>query len=364
MWYAAAGYKAGRPYTYSDVAMETVLTIQAYLRLPLRAMQGFIEAWFAQSGLDLKCPDYTTLCRRRKSLNIRLRHTPAQGPLHLVIDGTGLKISGEGEWKRRIHGTDGKRRGWRKLHLALDRFSHQVVAKVLTDKDIHDSEVFEELMRQAAASGRPIKSVKADGAYDTAGCYKAAHAHKAVLTTPPRRGATVQCPHIITRDQKIFYIHGAVHLFDTGTELEKYTWVNTDKRLIEQAREALSNNLFPLFVAEGKSASKLQKIKHQPYLHHCYKSFLKEIKEGKRKSDSKKSLFVFGHSLADTDKHIFDKIGKGTISSLFISIYGDQFTEDNQRIIKKAQNLKALRDQHPLDIYFYSAESAQVWGQP
>jgi hypothetical protein len=167
-----------------------------------------------------------------------------------------------------------------------------------------------------------------------------------------------------TRDQKIFYIHGAVHLFDTGTELEKYTWVNTDKRLIDQAREALSNNLFPLFVAEGKSASKLQKIKHQPYLHHCYKSFLKEIKEGKRKSDSKKSLFIFGHSLADTDKHIFDKIGKGTISSLFISIYGDQFTEDNQRIIKKAQNLKALRDQHPLDIYFYSAESAQVWGQP
>lgn len=199
LWYAAAGYKAGRPYTYSDVAMETVLTIQAYLRLPLRALQGFIEAWFAQSGLDLKCPDYTTLCRRRKSLNIRLRHTPAQGPLHLVIDGTGLKISGEGEWKRRIHGTDGKRRGWRKLHLALDRFSHQVVAKVLTDKDIHDSEVFEELMRQAATSGRPIKSVKADGAYDTAGCYKAAHAHKAVLTTPPRRGATVQCPHIITR---------------------------------------------------------------------------------------------------------------------------------------------------------------------
>jgi hypothetical protein len=120
----------------------------------------------------------------------------------LVIDGTGLKISGEGEWKRRIHGTDGKRRGWRKLHLALDRFSHQVVAKVLTDKDTHDSEVFEELMRQAATSGRPIKSVKADGAYDTEGCYNAAHAHNAVLTTPPRRGATVQCPHIITRHYK------------------------------------------------------------------------------------------------------------------------------------------------------------------
>jgi IS5 family transposase len=199
LWYAVAGYKAGRPYTYSDAAVETVLTIQAYLRLPLRAMQGFIEAWFAQGGLDLKCPDYTTLCRRRKTLNIRLRHMAAQGPLHLVIDGTGLKISGEGEWKRRIHGTGGKRRGWRKLHLALDALSYQVVGKVLTDKDTHDSEVFAELMRQAAAGGRSIKSVRADGAYDTTGCYNAAQAHKAVLTTPPRRCATVQCPHIITR---------------------------------------------------------------------------------------------------------------------------------------------------------------------
>lgn len=200
VWYAGGAYKAGRPYTYSDVAIETVLTIQAYLRLPLRALQGFIEAWFASAGLDLKCPDYTTLCRRRKTLTIRLRHTAAQGPLHLVVDATGLKIRGEGEWKRRVHGTGGKRRGWRKMHLAIDALTHQVVGVVLTDKDTHDSEAFADLMRQAASGGRPIGNVRADGAYDTTGCYEAARTYHANLNTPPRHGAVVQCPHIITRD--------------------------------------------------------------------------------------------------------------------------------------------------------------------
>lgn len=166
-----------------------------------------------------------------------------------------------------------------------------------------------------------------------------------------------------TKDQRVFYLHGAVHLFDAGIELEKYTWINSGKRLIEQAREALQSNKFPLFVAEGKSDAKLEKIKHQPYLHHCYKSFLSATKESKRGNDLPKSLFIFGHSLDANDEHIIGKIAKGSISNLFVSIYGNQTSDDNRRIISKAEGLSNLRDtRHPLNVRFYNAETAQVWG--
>lgn len=166
-----------------------------------------------------------------------------------------------------------------------------------------------------------------------------------------------------SRDQRIFYLHGAIHIFDAGTELEKYTWINKGKRLIEQARDALQNNKFPLFVAEGKSEAKLEKIKHQPYLHHSYKSFLNATKESRKKSEPKKSLFIFGHSLADTDQHIIGEIAKGSISGLFVSIFGNPDTDTNQLIISKAQALSNLRDaNHPLQIHFYDAQSAEVWG--
>jgi hypothetical protein len=166
-----------------------------------------------------------------------------------------------------------------------------------------------------------------------------------------------------TKDQRVFYLHGAVHLFDSGTELEKYTWINSGKRLIEQAREALQNSKFPLFVAEGKSYAKLEKIKHQPYLHHSYKSFLSATKEDRRRRDAQKSLFIFGHSLDDNDDHIISKITKGSISNLFISIFGNPESDGNRRIIGKALALKNLRDvRYPLEVSFYNAQSAQVWG--
>lgn len=166
-----------------------------------------------------------------------------------------------------------------------------------------------------------------------------------------------------TRDQRVFYLHGAVHLFDTGPELEKYTWINSGTRLIEQARAALHDNKFPLFVAEGQSWHKLDKIKHQPYLHHCYKSFLSIVKEDRRRGNSEKSIFIYGHSMAKNDDHIIGKIGKGSCSHLYVSIYGNPESDDNKRIISKATALKNLRDiRHPLEINFYDAASAEVWG--
>lgn len=160
--------------------------------------------------------------------------------------------------------------------------------------------------------------------------------------------------------QRIHYLHGALHLFDAGKELKKFTWINTGKRLIEQARQAMDENMFPLFVAEGNSDQKLEKIKHSGFLYHSYKSF------ATRMANSKSCLFIYGHSLASNDFHILTKISHGKIPELFISIYGDIDSEMNQRIVQAANTLiedrKHFNAKYPLKVTYYDAASAKVWG--
>jgi hypothetical protein len=158
--------------------------------------------------------------------------------------------------------------------------------------------------------------------------------------------------------QNVHYLHGAMHLYDAGAQLQKYTWVNTGKPLVEQANEALAANLFPLFVAEGENSQKLAKIQHSAYLHHSYKSFCSECIQGARKA-----FFVYGHSLADSDRHIFDRIGRSKLAHLFISIFGDPDSPRNEAIRAAAERIAARRSAGapPLNIDFYDAESAAVW---
>lgn len=157
--------------------------------------------------------------------------------------------------------------------------------------------------------------------------------------------------------QRVHYLHGALHLFDAGAELQKYTWVNTGKPLLEQAREAMGARKFPLFVAEGKSNQKLAKIKHSAYLHHSYKSFSSQM--GQRND----ALFIFGHSLADNDHHILKKITRGKVRQIYVGIYGDPESHSNTTIIDAANGLAHLRDGNvPLEVAFFDAASAKVWG--
>lgn len=158
------------------------------------------------------------------------------------------------------------------------------------------------------------------------------------------------------RTQRVHYLHGALHLFDAGAELQKYTWVNTGKPLLEQAREAMGTNKFPLFVAEGKSNQKLDKIKHSAYLHHSYKSFSSQMAQ---RSDA---LFIFGHSLADNDKHILKKISRGKIAQVYVGLYGDPESQGNKQIFTAATALANSRGaQVALDVAFFDAASARVW---
>ncbi len=119
--------RRGRGFHYSDTAIETALMLKGLFKLPLRALEGFINSLFQLMAVPLQSPDYSCISKRAKTVDIKYR-LPSQGPVaHLVIDATGLKVYGEGEWKIRKHGKE-KRRVWRKLHLAVDATTHAVIA--------------------------------------------------------------------------------------------------------------------------------------------------------------------------------------------------------------------------------------------
>lgn len=162
-------------------------------------------------------------------------------------------------------------------------------------------------------------------------------------------------------NQNIHYLHGALHLFDSGHQLEKFSWTDTGIRLIEQARKALESGKFPLFVTEGNSAKKMDKITHSAYLFHSFRSF-ESIANAGRGRPGNTCLFTFGVSFSDNDRHIFNKIANGRIKHLYVSLYGDPQSESNKNIIALAEGLKSGRNAHPLGITYYDAASANVWG--
>jgi IS5 family transposase len=176
----------GAQFRYSDTAIECVLTLRSVYHLPLRATEGFARSILGLMGLDLDVPDYSTLCRRAKSLLITLPKE-ADGPLHLVIDSTGLKVYGEGEWKVRQHGYS-RRRTWIKLHLAIDPESHEIRAAIVSEPGITDAEAVPALLEQERG---PIEGVEADGAYDRREVYEELQRRGAKAIIPPRRDAKI-----------------------------------------------------------------------------------------------------------------------------------------------------------------------------
>jgi len=185
-WRYQGPAQQGAQYRYSDTAIQCVLTLRAVYHLPLRATEGFARSIFGLMGLDLDVPDYSTLCRRAKALQITLPKV-AEGPLHLVIDSTGLKVYGEGEWKVRQHGYS-KRRTWIKLHLAIDPESHEIRAAMVSDPGVTDAEAMPDLLEQE--EGR-VEAVEADGAFDRRGVYEALERRGARAIIPPRRDAKI-----------------------------------------------------------------------------------------------------------------------------------------------------------------------------
>jgi IS5 family transposase len=181
----------GRPQDYSDTAIICALTLRNIFRLPLRATQGLVASLISLLQLHITAPDYSTLCRRQSSLILPQYKSNHNKPLHLVVDGSGFKIYGEGEWKMRQHGKE-KRRVWRKLHIAVDESSQDIVMAVISDSNVHDSEVLDLLL--PLKEDIVVSQVTGDGAYDTHNCYNAAIKIGAKPCFPPRINAARNKP--------------------------------------------------------------------------------------------------------------------------------------------------------------------------
>lgn len=162
-WTQSKQGKRGGPRRFSDLAITTALMVKCVFSMPLRALQGFLDSVFKLANIPLVCPRYTCISRRAKEVEISFK-TKTRGVIqHLTIDATGLKIYGEGEWKVKKHGTDGKRRVWRKLHIAVDISTHEIVAAELSLSNVTDAEVFPNLLKQTRLK---IIEISGDGAYD------------------------------------------------------------------------------------------------------------------------------------------------------------------------------------------------------
>jgi hypothetical protein len=178
----------GQPH-YSALAIQTALTLRAVFRLALRQTEGLIGSILQLLGLDLAVPDHSTLSRRAKTLEIPKPCPGSKGPIHLLVDSTGLRLCGPGEWLTEKHGTR-RRRSWRKLHIGVDAETGQILASELTSSEVADGSQVEPLLDQITA---PLASFIGDGANDQAGVYgTVAKCHPdAEVIVPPRATAVL-----------------------------------------------------------------------------------------------------------------------------------------------------------------------------
>jgi hypothetical protein len=184
-WKPAPTGRRGAQRKFSDHAIETALILRLVFKLPLRQAEGFLRSVLSLMGVALEAPDHTTLSRRSQSLNVDLHRVAGDNRIHLIVDSTGLSIVGEGEWAAAKYGGRG-RRGWKKLHLGVDR-PGVIVAGALTDGNADDAKTALDLLD---AIERDITSVTADAAYDTLAIYDVSAARGAEVIVPPAKSAT------------------------------------------------------------------------------------------------------------------------------------------------------------------------------
>jgi hypothetical protein len=184
-WLASPSGRPGHPETFSDAAIQFCLSIKVLFGLALRQTMGMVASLLRMAGLDWPVPDFSTLCRRQKTVSIQIPFRRSDGPLNLLVDSTGVKMRGDGEWQVRKHGP-GRRRQWRKVHLAMDTATGDVRAVEFTSSQTGDSPVLPDLLAQIPVD-QPIGTVTGDGAYDTRACHTAISDRGGTAVIPIRR---------------------------------------------------------------------------------------------------------------------------------------------------------------------------------
>ncbi len=188
-WRAPMTGKRGAQPVYTDIAIEIALTLRLLFRLPLRQTEGFLRSILMLMGLTLPCPDHTTLSRRNATVAVRRQIDRApQGSVRLIVDSSGLKVCGQGEWHTRKHG-EKKHKRWKKLHLGVDA-QGQIVASTVTESHEQDPSQVPDLLSQV---GHVIDRFIGDGIYDQEPVYAAVKQHSpgARVIIPPRKDAVL-----------------------------------------------------------------------------------------------------------------------------------------------------------------------------
>ena len=180
--------RVGHPFVYSDRAIESLLALRELFRLPYRQTEGLARSLVRLMGADVAIPDYTSLAKRAAALAISLDVSRHSSPIDVVVDSTGLKVFGEGEWKMRTHGKS-KRRTWRKLHLTVNPQTQEIEAEVLTENSGHDADQVKGMLNQVA--GR-IRRFYGDGSYDPWKVRETLSTRRIQQIIPPRRDAKIK----------------------------------------------------------------------------------------------------------------------------------------------------------------------------
>jgi hypothetical protein len=188
IWLYTGEKQRGSQFDYTDQAILIMLTVKEVFHLTNRGVEGFVCSLFRMMKINLPVPDHSTLSKRGKDLKVKLPKETSQS-LNIVMDSTGLKIYGEGEWKVRMHGVS-KRRTWRKLHVVANPEDGEIQAVLLTENNVSDDQAAEKLLEQIEQT---IIEFAADGAYDKRKVYDSLNAHSpdVIILIPPRKNARI-----------------------------------------------------------------------------------------------------------------------------------------------------------------------------
>ena len=211
-WKYAGKKQRGSQFDYSDEAILIMLMVKEVFHLTNRQTEGFVRSLFEMYKIGLQVPDHTTLSKRGKKLKVHLPKTSSKS-VNIVMDSTGLKIYGEGEWKVRMHGVS-KRRTWRKLHLGVNPEDGEIQTVLLTENSVSDDQAVAPLLEQIEQT---IHAFAADGAYDKRKVYDSLNKHSpdVKMLIPPRKNAHIwkhgnSKTERLKRDENLRYIrkHG------------------------------------------------------------------------------------------------------------------------------------------------------------
>lgn len=157
-------------------------------------------------------------------------------------------------------------------------------------------------------------------------------------------------------EQNVHYLHGGLHIFEAGPEIQKYTWCNTGLPLIEQIRAALTAEKYPLFVAEGTASQKMSRIIRSSFLGRAYRAF----------ENIGGAVFAYGLSFGNSDDHIVRAITRSKVRHLAVSLFGPPDSETNRALVEKVESIRSARatqgSRRTLDVTYFDAASARVWG--